>query len=79
MDINALWYATENSPKDANYIPLEYQSFEKRRDLFLWVLERLLCEGRLKLAKGDHYLRGSIEQQIELFRKAVTGNVKLTH
>ena len=27
-------------------------------------------EGRLKLAKGDHYLRGSIEEQVELFRKA---------
>lgn len=46
-------------------------SFDDRREIFFWVLTRLLKEGRLRLAKHGQFLDGSIEEQVELFREAL--------
>lgn len=48
--------------------PLDF-SFEERKNIFLWVLTRLLKEGRIKLAKHGKFLEGSIEEQVERFRQ----------
>jgi len=44
-------------------------SFSDRREIFLWVLERLLNDGKIKLAKHGKFLEGSIDEQVERFRK----------
>jgi len=44
--------------------------FIKSRDAFLWILERLLREGRVKLHKNGIFLKSSIEDQVELFKKS---------
>ncbi|MEQ5056043.1 DUF596 domain-containing protein [Klebsiella michiganensis] len=44
-------------------------SFDDRREIFFWVLTRLLKEGRLRLANHGQFLAGSIDEQVELFRK----------
>ncbi|MBB6759383.1 DUF596 domain-containing protein, partial [Escherichia coli] len=49
--------------------PLNF-SFEERKKVFLWVLTRLLKEGRIKLAKHGKFLEGSVEEQVERFRQA---------
>ncbi|WEJ90906.1 MAG: DUF596 domain-containing protein [Klebsiella huaxiensis] len=51
-------------------------SFEDRKEIFLWSLEKLLSDGRLKLAKHGQFLRGSTEQQVDLFRKALPKSEK---
>lgn len=58
--LNGIWSQLEYDTRD----------FPERRDLFLWILERLLREGRLKLAKHGRFLEGSVEEQVEAFRKA---------
>ena len=45
-------------------------NFLKRRDAFLWILEHLLIEGRIKLHKDKFFLESSIEDQIKLFKEA---------
>jgi len=50
--------------------PLNF-SFEERKSIFLWVLMRLLKEGRIKLAKHGKFLEGSTEEQVERFRLAL--------
>lgn len=44
--------------------------FDERRELFLWLLKRLLREGRIKLHKNGVFLESPIDQQIEAFRQA---------
>ena len=78
-----LWYATEYDANN-NKIPAESSngyniSFEYRRDIFLWVLERLLKEGRIKLHKNGVFLEGSIEEQIEMFKKGFPKNEQDAH
>ncbi|EBC0776157.1 DUF596 domain-containing protein [Salmonella enterica] len=36
--------------------------------MFLWVLERLLNEGKIKLAKNGKFLDGTIDEQFECFK-----------
>jgi hypothetical protein len=59
--IAGLWYASSRVRSD---------NFLKRRDAFLWILEWLLREGRIKLHKNGVFFESSIENQIEAFRKA---------
>ncbi|AHG20602.1 hypothetical protein Z042_13955 [Chania multitudinisentens RB-25] len=51
-------------------VPADF-SFEDRKEIFLWVLTRLLNDGRIKLAKHSKFLEGSVEEQVERFRKAL--------
>ncbi len=46
-----------------------FTDFFERRDVFLWVLENLLREGRIKLQKNGIFLDSPIRDQIEAFRK----------
>lgn len=44
-------------------------SFSTRREIFFWALERLLKEGRIKLAKHGQFLEGTVDEQVERFRQ----------
>ena len=61
------WLAThyDEDNKDIE----EIINFSDRREIFLWVLERLLREGRVKLYKNGIFLKSSIEDQIKLLKK----------
>ena len=61
QSITGLWYISNRVRND---------NFLKRRDAFLWILERLLREGRVKLHKNGIFLKSSIEDQVELFKKS---------
>ncbi len=49
---------------------LGFEKFLNRRDVFLWMLERLLREGCIKLHKNGIFLKSSVEDQIKLFKKS---------
>jgi len=56
-------YSEQEEPPPSDF------SFEKRKEVFLWVLTRLLKKGIIKLAKHGKFLEGSVEEQVERFRK----------
>ncbi|MGY0343387.1 DUF596 domain-containing protein [Xylella fastidiosa] len=45
-------------------------SFEERKKDFLFLIGKLMDEGRLKLAKNDEFMTGTTEEQVEMFRKS---------
>ena len=63
----------ETQALDGIWSQLIYDStvFSCRRDLFLWVLDRLLREKRIKLHKRGVFLTGSVDEQVEAFRRAL--------
>ena len=69
--IDTLWEIfnpTHNSWTGFN--GLGFEKFLNRRDVFLWMLERLLREGCIKLHKNGVFLKSSVEDQIKLFKKS---------
>ncbi|PHM45616.1 DUF596 domain-containing protein [Xenorhabdus miraniensis] len=46
-------------------------TFEHRKEIFFWLLERLMKDGHLNLGKKGKLLEGTIEEQIDLFRKTL--------
>lgn len=53
-----------------DYVESNDFTFIQRKALFFWLFERLLREGRIKLAKNGKFLEGSVDTQIERFRQA---------
>ena len=53
-----------------------FTEFSERKNNFLWTLERLLKEGRVKLHKNGVFLESPIEAQIEVFRRAWPTSIK---
>ncbi|MGY4697730.1 DUF596 domain-containing protein [Xylella fastidiosa subsp. sandyi] len=45
-------------------------SFEERKKDFLFIIGKLLDEGRLKLAKKGKFFTGTTEELVEMFRKS---------
>lgn len=73
-DLLDFWLATHY---DESGVDIEESiSFDQRRDIFLWILERLLTERRIKLHKNRVLLEIPIEKQIELFRSVFPKNRK---
>lgn len=70
MPLSALWHATNNDDLDEVYIPPMFHSFKARKLLFLWIMERLMQEGCIKLHKNGIFLKGSIEMQVQKIREA---------
>ena len=66
------WLATQydQNGKDIQ----EFIKFSDRREIFLFILEHLLRDGRIKLYKNGIFLESSVEDQIKLFRKAFPKN-----
>jgi hypothetical protein len=52
-----------------DYVESREFTYAQRKRLFFWLLERLLKEGRIKLAKHGKFLEGTVEEQVELFRQ----------
>lgn len=46
------------------------QTFIANKVIFLWILERLLREGQIKLHKNGTILRSSISEQVDMFSRA---------
>lgn len=67
--LSFLWYGTNNL-FGLGATSLNPATFLARRDAFLWVLERLLREGKLKLAKNGVLLEGTPEELVAKFRQA---------
>ncbi|SFN68313.1 DUF596 domain-containing protein [Xenorhabdus japonica] len=42
-------------------------SFKERKRLFFWFLEKLLTEGKLRLAKHGKFLEGTTNEQLQSF------------
>ncbi|WP_082079828.1 DUF596 domain-containing protein [Cupriavidus basilensis] len=75
MELDSIWDYF-SSPFGSKFLPHRLQSFEERRDGFLWVLNRLLYEKRIILVDLTTHasLLGSAEAQVYLFRKAFPSN-----
>jgi hypothetical protein len=68
--INTLWEIF--NPSHSAWTGLKglgFENFSRRREAFLWTLERLLREGHIKLHKNGKILELPIKEQIEAFRK----------
>ncbi len=49
---------------------LDPASFEERKNDFLFLIGKLLDEGRLKLAEKNEFITGTTEELVEMFRKS---------
>ncbi|ARO69782.1 hypothetical protein B9J09_11870 [Xylella fastidiosa subsp. pauca] len=45
-------------------------SFEERKNDFLFMIGKLLDEGKLKLAENGEFITGTTEELVEMFRKS---------
>ncbi|KAJ4852041.1 DUF596 domain-containing protein [Xylella fastidiosa subsp. multiplex] len=67
--LDGLWSCIENiygitgTKKDPD-------SFEERKKDFLFMIGKLLDEGKLKLAKKGEFITGTTEELVEMFRKS---------
>jgi hypothetical protein len=75
MELDSIWdYFSE--PGGTVYLKHSFFAFDSRREALLWVMKRLLEEGRIKLVKmgSQAPLEGSIDEQIQRFRDAFPKN-----
>ena len=69
--IDAIWHMLNPSRNSwTGFKDLGLDDFLKRREAFLWILQVLLKEGRIKLHKNGVFLESPIEDQIDAFRRA---------
>lgn len=75
MELSAIWdyFAM---PLGTKFLPHPYESFESRREAFLWVVKRLLEEGRIKLVNMRSHVpvEGTVEEQVQRLREAFPKN-----
>ncbi|WP_419653908.1 DUF596 domain-containing protein [Xylella fastidiosa] len=67
--LSYLWGYIENAYATPPQKP-DPASFEERKKDFLFIIGKLLDEGRLKLAKKGKFMTGTTEEQVEMFRKS---------
>ena len=67
MELDKIWGDICN-PKICSHLI----NFNDRREAFLWVIKRLMEQGKIKLIgmKTDLPLEGTVKEQIERFRQA---------
>ncbi|HGM6878984.1 DUF596 domain-containing protein [Serratia ureilytica] len=70
MSIDALWGVS--CPDE--YIWNDAFPFEEKKEYFFAFLQRLLEDGKIKLASRGKFLEGSIAEQIALFREKFPKN-----
>ncbi|UIX81023.1 DUF596 domain-containing protein [Xylella fastidiosa] len=63
----SLWNRIKMAHTDLQEDPA---SFEERKKDFLFIIGKLLDEGRLKLAKKGEFITGTTEELVEMFRKS---------
>jgi hypothetical protein len=66
MELNSVWW----------WVRSDSAAFDEAREAFLIVLRRLLDDGHIKLIgmQSDRPMEGSIEEQVDQFRKAFPKN-----
>nr|WP_080727810.1 DUF596 domain-containing protein [Ralstonia solanacearum] len=69
MGLDAIWDYF-SVPCGTKFMPHDLESFDSRREGFLWVIERLIDEGRIVLVDMNSHapLEGASKLQIERFR-----------
>nr|WP_247313697.1 DUF596 domain-containing protein [Ralstonia pseudosolanacearum] len=75
MELDAIWDYF-SVPFGTKFMPHDLESFDSRREGFLWVVERLVDEGRVILVDVSNHvpLEGCARLQIERFRQAFPKN-----
>lgn len=69
--LNEIIYFSDGQAIDGLWHRLDMITiFSNRSDTFIWLLECLLREGRIKLHKNGVFLKSSIEDQIKLFKES---------
>jgi hypothetical protein len=63
------WYLTWHENIFSHLPKEQCDTFAKKKNLFFYFLKRYLQEGSLKIAKNGQFIAGSIDEQIELFKK----------
>ncbi|MFC3393732.1 DUF596 domain-containing protein [Brenneria rubrifaciens] len=63
--LSGVWWVTPPDEYDE-----ETFTYENRKAFFLILLQRLMEDGKVRLAKHDKFLEGSIEEQIERYKQA---------
>ncbi|MFD1801124.1 DUF596 domain-containing protein [Mixta tenebrionis] len=62
--LDGLWaYSIPDNKTPENF------TFNERKETFFYLLEKLLQEGRIKLAKDGIFLAGTVKEQLKLFCK----------
>lgn len=60
QSLNGIW----------SQLSYDTDDFQRRTELFLWILEGLMSNGRIKLHRKGVFLSGSVEEQLQKIRKA---------
>ncbi|AWH87075.1 DUF596 domain-containing protein [Limnobaculum parvum] len=68
--LNGLWAYIAPIILPSIHADSDEYPFLERKEIFFWFLEKLLQEGRVKLAKKGVFLKGTVAEQIERFRQA---------
>ena len=71
MELDAIWDYF-SVPFGSKFMPHQLETFESRRKGFLWVVERLISEGRIVLIDRSTHapLPGDSRSQVELLQRA---------
>ena len=78
--IDTIWQILNPSHNSwTGFKSLGLEDFLKRREAFLWILEQLIKQSRIKLHKKGVFLESPIDEQIAPFRRAFPKNEKDAH
>ncbi|QHM73246.1 DUF596 domain-containing protein [Mixta intestinalis] len=67
--LDSLWaYSIPDNRSPENF------SFSERKEVFFYLLEKLLQEGRIRLAKNGVFLEGKLKEQVEMLRSRFPKN-----
>lgn len=69
MALNASWSGLDLLGTQTPFPELLSQNFLLKKEIFFFIVQTLLHDGRLRLAKNGIFLTGSIEEQLALFEK----------
>ncbi|WP_058570038.1 DUF596 domain-containing protein [Xylella fastidiosa] len=67
--LDGLWSYIEDSYATPPQKP-DPATFEERKNDFLFMIGKLLNEGKLKLAEKGEFITGTTEELVEMFRKS---------
>lgn len=68
--LDGLWAYITPDMLPSLYATYDNFSFLERKQIFFWFLDKLLRDGKLKLAKNGKFLSGSIDEQLQCFYTA---------
>ena len=69
MALTNLWYSTKNY-EYFGFPKVYSETYVGRIKLFFIIIRRLIEENKLRLAENGEFLKGTIDEQLELFKNA---------